>query len=77
VDLAGFVDAGNVAARIADVNLNRTSVGVGLRLHNRTSTIARLDVGRSAEGWRLMFKTSDVLRSSRTIKRTAPLPFVP
>ena len=77
VDLAGFVDAGNVAARIAGMNLNRTSVGVGLRLHNRTSTIARLDVGRSAEGWRLMFKTSDVLRSGRTIKRTAPLPFVP
>ncbi len=77
VDFAAFFDAGGVAARIDDLNLDRTSLGVGLRLHTRTSTIARLDVGRSVEGWRVMFKLSDALRSSRASKRTAPLPFVP
>lgn len=77
VDLAGFFDAGNVAARVADLNLDRTSVGVGLRLHTPTATVARLDVAHSAEGWRLMFKLSDPLRIGRGNTRTAPLPFVP
>jgi hypothetical protein len=77
VDLAGFFDAGNVAARVGDLNLDRTSVGVGLRLHTRTTTIARLDMAHSREGWRLMFKLSDPLRIGRGNKRRAPHPFVP
>lgn len=77
VDAALFFDAGNVAPRVGDLNLDRTSIGAGLRLHTSTSTLARFDVGHSAEGWRVMFKLSDPLRLSRVTKRTAPLPFVP
>jgi hypothetical protein len=77
VDLTGFFDAGNVAARVGDLNLDRTSVGVGLRLHTPKEALARLDLAHSAEGWRLMFKLSDPLRVGRGSKRTAPLPFVP
>ena len=50
LDAALFVDAGNVAPRVGDLNLDRTSYGVGLRLHSRGSTFARLDFGRSREG---------------------------
>lgn len=77
VDGAVFVDAGSVAATIGDLNFGRTSYGAGLRLHSATSTLARFDVGHSAEGWRVMFKLSDPLRIGRSARRTAALPFVP
>jgi hypothetical protein len=77
VDGALFVDAGNVAAHVDELNLERTSYGAGLRLHTGTSTIARLDVARSREGWRVVFRTSDPLRLPRLARRSAAMPFVP
>lgn len=77
VDAAVFVDAGNVAPRIADLNIDRRSIGVGVRLHSGRATFARLDAARGAEGWRLTFNTSDPLHLSRLSRRTAPVPFVP
>ena len=78
VDAAVFFDAGNVAARAGDVNLDKTSYGAGLRLHSPTTTVARLDVGRSRqEGWQVLFKVDDVFRLARLSRRTAVIPFVP
>ena len=77
VDAAVFVDAGNVAARLGDLNLDKRSYGAGLRLHTRRETFARLDVARGDEGWRLMFRLSDPLRLARLSRRTAAVPFVP
>jgi outer membrane protein assembly factor BamA len=77
VDSAVFFDAGNVAARAEDLDFVRTSYGVGVRLHTARTTVARLDVARSKEGWRFIFKLTDPIRLGRLNKRTAALPFVP
>lgn len=77
VDAAVFFDAGNVAARVGDLNLNKTSWGVGLRVHATRSTLARLDVGHSREGWQIFFKLDDPFRLARMSRRTADAPFVP
>lgn len=77
VDSVIFADAGNVASRMADLNFDKRSVGVGFRLHSGRATFARLDVAKGQEGWRLTFSTSDPLHLSRLSRRTAPIPFVP
>jgi hypothetical protein len=77
VDVAVFADAGNVAPRVFDLNLDRRSYGIGLRVHSRGSTIARIDAARGGEGWQLLFRVNDPFRFSRISKRTATLPFVP
>lgn len=77
MDAVWFADAGNVAARVGDLNLNRRSFGVGLRLHSIRATFARLDVAHGSEGWRLTFSAADPLHLSRLSRRTAPMPFVP
>lgn len=77
VDAVVFADAGNVAPRIKDLNLDKTAFGVGLRVHSRRSTFARLDVGHGDEGWAFFFRLSDPLQLSRLTKRSAALPFVP
>ena len=77
VDAAAFFDAGNVAARAGDLNLRKTSWGGGLRVHSRTSTLARLDIGHSREGWEVFFKLDDPFRLHRLSRRTADVPFVP
>jgi len=78
VDAAAFVDVGNVAARAGDLDLKKTSYGGGIRVHTRTSTIARLDVGRSrSEGWRVFFTLHDPFGLARLSRRTAVIPFVP
>ena len=77
LDGAIFFDAGDVAARAGDVDFDRTSVGVGLRLHTIETTLARFEVARSREGWRVMFKLTDALRLGRFNKRMATIPFVP
>lgn len=76
-DAVMFVDAGNVAARMSDLNFDKRSLGVGLRIHSGTSTFARLDVATGEEGWRVTISTSDPLHLSRLSRRTAPIPFVP
>lgn len=77
VDAAAFMDAGNVAARVGDLDLARRSYGVGLRLHSRRATFARLDVAHGAEGWRMLVRLNEPLNSPRFMRRTAPAPFVP
>jgi len=77
VDLAVFADAGNVAARVADLDFDKTSIGAGLRLHSVRSTFARLDVAHGRDGWRVLVNTSDPLHLSRLTRRVADVPFVP
>ena len=77
LDAAVFADAGNVAPRLGDLNLDKRSYGAGLRLHSRRNTFARLDVARGGEGWRVLFRLNDPLSLSRLLRRTAPIPFVP
>jgi hypothetical protein len=76
VDAAVFLDAGNVAPRVGDLNLDKRSYGVGLRLHTRRATFARLDLANGSEGWRILFRLSDPLSLSRLVRRTAAVPFV-
>ena len=80
LDAALFFDAGKVAPRAADLDFShlRTSYGVGLRVHTRQSTVGRLDVGHSREGWRVVFKLNDPFkRSTLSGGRTEVIPFVP
>jgi hypothetical protein len=77
LDAAVFADAGNVAARVSDLNLDKRSYGVGWRVHSRQSTFARLDIAHGAEGWRFLFRLHDPLQMSRLTRRLAPVPFVP
>jgi surface antigen Omp85-like protein len=77
VDLAAFVDAGNVAATVGGLNLDKTSYGAGIRLHTGRATLARADVAHGAEGWRIFFRTGDALRLGRLTRRIAALPFAP
>lgn len=55
MDLALFADAGQVFAAADDLSLARLhgSYGAGIRLRGPTKGLARLDVGRSAEGTRV------------------------
>ncbi len=80
VDAAVFVDAGKVASRVADLDLRnlKRSYGVGLRVHNATATLVRLDVGHSVEGWRIFIKVSDPFKRSVPMSgRSAVVPYVP
>ncbi|HEV3060420.1 MAG TPA: BamA/TamA family outer membrane protein [Vicinamibacterales bacterium] len=80
LDVAAFFDAGKVASQASDLDFGqmKTSYGVGLRVHNRQSTVGRLDVGHSVEGWRVVFKFSDPFkRSTLSGGRTEVIPFVP
>ena len=77
VDAALFLDAGNVAPRVSDLNLDKTAVGIGVRMHAHRSTFARFDVAHGDEGWRFLFRMNDPLRLSRVARRTAAVPFVP
>jgi hypothetical protein len=77
IDAAAFVDAGNVAPRVGDLNLDKRGYGVGLRMHTRQSTFARFDVVHGDEGWRFLFRMNDPLHLSRLSRRTAAVPFVP
>jgi outer membrane protein assembly factor BamA len=80
VDAAAFIDAGKVASRAGDLDFKhlKRSYGAGLRVHNATSTLARLDIGHSTEGWRVFFKLTDPFkRSTPASGRSAVVPFVP
>jgi hypothetical protein len=77
IDAALFFDAGNVAAAFDELDLEKTSYGFGVRVHSRTATFARIDVGRSVEGWTLTFRLNDPFRLARATRRTAPIPFAP
>jgi hypothetical protein len=80
MDAAVFADEGKVAHTASDVNFHdaRMSYGAGVRFHNATSTLLRVDAGHSAEGWRLYFVLSDSLkRSTPASGRSSVVPFVP
>ena len=77
LDLAAFVDAGNVAPRVGDLNLDKRAYGVGLRLHSDRATFGRIDVAHGTDGWLLMFRANDPFHLSRLSRRTATAPFVP
>jgi surface antigen Omp85-like protein len=77
VDAVAFVDAGNVAARFGDLNLDKTSFGGGVRVHTRSSTFGRLDVAHGREGWQVFFKLNDPFRLDRRALRATVIPFVP
>jgi hypothetical protein len=79
VDGAVFLDAGTVAPRVVDFRLSplKTSYGVGVRVHTRTTTLGRFDVGHSREGWRFLFKLNDPLELKRSSRRSIVAPFVP
>jgi outer membrane protein assembly factor BamA len=80
VDAALFIDGGKVGSKPGDLDFShlKRSYGAGLRMHNTTSTLARIDVGHGAEGWRVFFKLTDSLkRSTPAFGRSAIVPFVP
>lgn len=77
LDAVAFADAGNVARRVGDLNLDKRAYGVGLRLHTPHASVARFDVAHGAEGWRFLFRLTDPLHLTRLSRRTATLPFVP
>ena len=77
LDGALFLDAGNVGATAGNLNLDKISIGGGLRLHTQKATFARLDIAHGAEGWNVVFRTSDPLRLARLTRRVAAVPFVP
>lgn len=60
VDMALFVDAGKVGARVADLGLRdlKMSSGLGVTLHTGSATLTRIEVARSHEGTRLAFSLS-------------------
>ena len=62
VDTAVFYDAGKMAARFADLDLNdlQHDYGFGVRFHGPISTPLRIEVAKSHEGLRLVFATSPI-----------------
>jgi len=62
LDAAIFYDAGKVASTAGSLDFQglQSSVGAGMRLHTRRSTLLRLDVAHSREGLRLVIAFSPV-----------------
>jgi surface antigen Omp85-like protein len=80
MDVALFSDLGRVAHTVSDLDLHdaRKSYGAGVRFHNATSTLLRVDAGHSSEGWRVYFVMSDPFkRATPASGRTSVVPFVP
>lgn len=77
LDFAVFADAGNVAPRRGQLNLDKRSYGAGFRLHTRRETFAMLDMAKGDEGWRVLFRLKDPLSLGRLNKRATLVPFAP
>jgi hypothetical protein len=77
VDAALFVDAGGVAPRVRDLGFRETSIGAGLRVHVRSTTVGRIDVAHGREGWRVLLRLNEPFRLNRLARRNAAIPFVP
>jgi hypothetical protein len=60
LDLALFVDAGQVGATWDDVTSGafKTDYGIGARFHTPAATVLRIDLARGAEGMRLVIAAS-------------------
>ncbi len=66
LDAALFLDLGSVGPTPGDLlsqDLKR-SYGAGVRIHNDKTTIGRVDLAKSHEGWRIIFKMNDPFRRS-------------
>ena len=72
VDLAVFADAGNVAPRFEELDLDKQSFGAGLRFHTRRQTFARIDVGQRRRGLALPVPP-DRSAGAQTPRTRAPL----
>jgi hypothetical protein len=77
LDAAVFVDTGTVAAHPGDLGFDKTVSGFGLRVHSHRSTLARFDVAHTAEGWQMLFRSSDPCNLHRLRRWVAAVPFVP
>ena len=55
VDMALFLDAGTVAARVRDLGDQdvKKSYGIGMSLHTPSSTVTRIELARTSEGMSL------------------------
>jgi len=62
LDMAVFYDAGKVASRRGDLNLDglKDDYGLGFRLHGPLSTPMRIDFAKSKEGFAIVFGSSAV-----------------
>src|SRR5439155_26283262 len=62
MDTAVFYDAGKVAARRADLDLDglKSDYGFGVRLHGPFATPLRIEVAKCSEGVRLVVSTSPI-----------------
>ena len=62
LETAVFYDAGKVAARRGDLDLNglKSDYGFGVRFHGPFATPLRIEVARSPEGTRLVVSTSAI-----------------
>ena len=60
LDMALFVDAGQVAPRLADLDLGKfkKTYGLGMSFHTPATTITRIEVARTGEGTALVFSFS-------------------
>ena len=60
LDVALFVDAGNVGATWKTVTSGamKTDYGIGVRIHTPSATALRIDLARGAEGMRLVLASS-------------------
>jgi AAA family ATP:ADP antiporter len=60
VDMAVFLDAGKVAARASELDLDgwRKTYGIGMNVHTLTSTVMRIEFAKTAEGKSLLFSFS-------------------
>ena len=70
-------NAGNVAPRVSELNLDKRDWGIGLRMHSNRATFLRVDAAHGTDGWRFLFRTNDPFHLSRLSRRTAAAPFVP
>jgi hypothetical protein len=77
MDAAVFVDAGTVAARVEELGFDKRVYGFGIRIHADTTTVARVDVSSTEEGWTVLFRSYDALNLKRLKNWMAAVPFVP
>ena len=60
VDMAVFIDAGQVASRFSDFDVRKfkKAYGVGMSLHTPIITVTRIEVARTSESTSLLFSFS-------------------
>jgi outer membrane protein assembly factor BamA len=60
VDMALFMDAGKVASRVRELDLNdmKKSYGIGMTLHTANRTLTRIELARTTDGMGISFSFS-------------------